>query len=147
MRTYCLRKFFVTQLTNHGVENKIVNFFIGHKVPPVDLAYWVRRVEELREIYRQREKFLNPISGAPSKPSAEEIEEMVERKLKEFLASKTFKRVCSKIFRELLNNNHEDYESKIVTSEDEVIKLSNEGYDCHLVGENKWLMRKRINGS
>jgi len=28
-----LRKFFVTQLTNHGVEDKVVNFFIGHKIP------------------------------------------------------------------------------------------------------------------
>jgi len=30
IRAHCLRKFFVTQLTNHGVEDKIVNFFIGH---------------------------------------------------------------------------------------------------------------------
>lgn len=55
MRAYCLRKFFTTQLTNHGIEDKIVNFFTCHKISPVDLVYWSRRVEELREIYRQRE--------------------------------------------------------------------------------------------
>ena len=51
IRVHCLRKFFVTQLTNHGVEDKIVNFFIGHKIPEVDRVYWIRRVEQLREIY------------------------------------------------------------------------------------------------
>jgi intergrase/recombinase len=55
MRAYCLRKFFTTQLTNRGVEDKIVNFFTCHKISPVDLVYWSRRVEQLREIYKQRE--------------------------------------------------------------------------------------------
>jgi site-specific recombinase XerD len=51
LRTHCLRKFFITQLTNHGVEDKILNFFICHKIPEVDRVYWFRRVEELRKIY------------------------------------------------------------------------------------------------
>jgi len=50
MRVHCLRKFFITQLTNHGVEDKIVNFFVCHKIPDVDRVYWFRRVEELRKI-------------------------------------------------------------------------------------------------
>jgi len=56
IRVHYLRKFFVTRLTNHGVEDKVVNFFTGHKIPEVDRVYWFRRVDELREIYRQREK-------------------------------------------------------------------------------------------
>ena len=44
IRIHCLRKFFITQLTNHGVEDKIVNFFIGHKISDVDRVYWFRRV-------------------------------------------------------------------------------------------------------
>lgn len=77
IRVYCLRKFFVTQLTNHGVGDKIVNFFIGHKIPEVDRVYWFRGVEQLREIYRQREKFLNPISGTQH----EDLKKIEERKL------------------------------------------------------------------
>jgi hypothetical protein len=62
LRAHCLRKFFVTQLTNHGVEDKIVNFFIGHKIPDVDRVYWFRRIEELRRIYAERQEHLNPLS-------------------------------------------------------------------------------------
>jgi len=54
MRVHCLRKFFITQLTNHGVEDKIVNFFVCHKIPDVDRVYWFRRIEELRKIYAER---------------------------------------------------------------------------------------------
>lgn len=147
MRTYCLRKFFITQMTNHGLEDKIINFITCHKVSPVDLTYWRRRVEELREIYRQKEKFINPISAASSKPPAEEIEELIEKKLKEFLRSDDFKNTCSEVFQGILNNNHERYESKIVTCEEEIIELSNEEYNCQIIEESKWLMRKTINGT
>ena len=37
MRTHGLRKFFITQLTNHGVEDKIINFFTCHKIPDIRL--------------------------------------------------------------------------------------------------------------
>lgn len=145
MRAYCLRKFFTTQLTNHGVEDKIVNFFTCHKISPVDLVYWSRRVEELREIYRQREKYLNPISGTQSRSSPEEIEEKIDNKMKEFVQSPEFKKVCNEIFQEILkNNNNERYKSVIVTSEDEVVKLSNKGYDCQAIGQNKWLMKRKL---
>ena len=63
MRTHCLRKFFITQLTNHGVEDKIINFFICHKIPDIDRVYWSRRVEQLRRIYEERQQYLNPING------------------------------------------------------------------------------------
>ncbi|HIH98157.1 MAG TPA: site-specific integrase, partial [Thermoplasmata archaeon] len=63
MRTHGLRKFFITQLTNHGVEDKIINFFICHKIPDIDRVYWSRRVEQLRKIYEERQQYLNPING------------------------------------------------------------------------------------
>ena len=31
---------------------------------------------------------------------------------------------------------------KIVSSEDEIISLTEKGYDCQTIGENKWLMKK-----
>ncbi|KXB04736.1 hypothetical protein AKJ48_01590 [candidate division MSBL1 archaeon SCGC-AAA261O19] len=146
VRTYCLRKFFMTQLTNHGMEDRIVDFLMCHKVSPVDLSYWQRRVDQLREEYRKREKFLNPISGAPSKPSADEIEELVENKLTEFIHSEEFKEACLEILREVpyLNSN-DSYKSIIVKSEEKIIKLSNKGYDCQPLENGKWLMRKEIN--
>ncbi len=63
MSAYSLRKFMITQLTNHGTEDKIVNFMTSHKLSPVDLAYWSRRVENLRVIYREREKGTSPDLG------------------------------------------------------------------------------------
>jgi len=142
MRAYCLRKFFITQMTNHGVQDKIVNFFTCHKISPVDLVYWSRRVDELREIYRQREKYLNPISDTQSKPSPEEIEQKIESKLKEFIQSQEFKEAVRKA---LNNNSNEVYSSKIVTTEQELIRLANKGYNCIPIVEGKWLMRKKYN--
>jgi integrase len=139
MRAYCLRKFFITQMTNHGVEDKIVNFLTCHKISSVDLVYWSRRVEELREIYRRREKYLNPVSGTQSRPSPEEIDQKIEAKLKVFIQSQELKEAFLKMLKE---NGNETCESKIVTSEEELIQLSNKGYDCQIIGTDKWLMRR-----
>ncbi len=38
-------------------------------------------------------------------------------------------------------------DSKIVATEKEVIELSNQGYDCQPIGENKWLMRRGPNAT
>jgi len=43
----------------------------------------------------------------------------------------------------LKENGNETYESKIVASEEELIRLSNKGYECQIIGTNKWLMRKK----
>lgn len=142
MRTYCLRKFFMTQLTNHGAEDRIVDFMMCHKVSRVDLSYWQRRVDQLREEYRKREKFLNPISGAPSKPSTDEIEELVEEKLREFIRSDDFKKARKELYRKIKSENGNRYESVIVKNEKEIIKYSNKGYSCEKIDDGKWLMRK-----
>ena len=34
--------------------------------------------------------------------------------------------------------------AKIVKTEKELIELSNQGYECQQVGNNKWLMRRKI---
>ena len=146
MRTYCLRKFFITQMTNHGVEDKMVNFFTCHKIPEVDLVYWSRRVEDLREIYREREKFLNPISSKQGRASPEEIDQKIEEKLKEFLVSEEFGEVCQRNLKNVLLKGERQYESRIVDSEEEVIRLTNRGYDCQMMGVNKWLMKRKILG-
>ncbi|KXB01928.1 hypothetical protein AKJ45_00915 [candidate division MSBL1 archaeon SCGC-AAA261F19] len=145
-RTYCLRKFFMTQLTNHGMEDRIVDFLMCHKVSSVDLSYWQRRVDQLREEYRKREKFLNPISGAPSKPSSDEIEVLVEDKLKELMQSEEFRESCREALDEIRSDNNPRYESEIVKSEEGIIKYSNKGYNCEKIDDGKWLMKKEIGG-
>jgi len=135
LRVHCLRKFFVSQLTNHRVEDRIVDFFIGHKIPEVDRVYWYRRVEALREIYAERQKYLNPLSKKQEidlnkleglKAKIKELEEEI-RKLKEERVS-----------------NQAKYDVKIVTSEEEIIELAKLGYDCQPIGESKWLMKIEI---
>jgi len=54
IRAHSLWKFFITQLTNHGVEDKIINFLTCHKISEVDRVYLSRRIDELRNIYAQR---------------------------------------------------------------------------------------------
>jgi integrase/recombinase XerD len=141
MRTYCLRKFFITQMTNHGVEDKMVNFFTCHKIPEVDLVYWSRRVED-----REREKFLNPISGKQGRPSPEEVDLRIEEKLKEFLVSKEFGEACQNILKNVFLEGGREYESRIVDDEEEVVRMADRGYDCQMMGVNKWLMKRKILG-
>jgi hypothetical protein len=141
MRAYSLRKFMITQLTNHGTEDKIVNFMTSHKLSPVDLAYWSRRVENLREIYREREKYLNPISGTQSKQNLDDIKNL-QAKIEEL------ENQIKIIMNGLANGNtvsaNQMYDTRIVTTEEEIIKFSSKGYDCQVIGENKWLMKRKL---
>jgi integrase len=133
LRAHSLRKFFVTQLTNHGVEDKIVNFFIGHKIPDVDRVYWFRRVEELRKIYAERQQHLNPNNNKRDFDlnKLEDLKakiEVLEKQIAELGKDK---------------DTHEvEYEATIVSSENEIIKLAELGYDCQPIGQSKWLMKR-----
>ena len=132
LRAHSLRKFFVTQLTNHGVEDKIVNFFIGHKIPDVDRVYWFRRVEELRKIYAERQQHLNP-SNQKREFDLNKLEDLkakiaeLEKEIKDLKEAKISSNNC---------------DAKIVTSEEEIVSLSTKGYDCQPIGVNKWLMKR-----
>ena len=62
LRAHSFRKFFITQMTNHGVQDKVADFFVGHAIGEVDRVYWSRRVEDLRKTYAERQQHLNPLS-------------------------------------------------------------------------------------
>jgi len=132
LRAHSFRKFFITQMTNHGVQDKIVDFFVGHAVSDIDRVYWTRRVEELRKIYADRQQHLNPISlkqeydlskieGLQSK-----IEELEER------------------IGELTLTHPAKFDAKIVSSEKEILELVTQGYECQQIGSGMWLMKKTI---
>lgn len=150
LRTHCLRKFFITQLTNHGVEDKILNFFVCHKIPEVDRVYWFRRVEELRKIYTQRQQYLNPINGKKNVYDLKQIEGIqakikdLDSKIDSFIKDDDLKKLVKNIIHKELKSqgSSNKIDSKIVKTEKEIIELSNQGYDCQPIGNNKWLMRK-----
>jgi hypothetical protein len=152
MRTHGLRKFFITQLTNHGVEDKIINFFICHKIPDIDRVYWFRRVEELRKIYVERQQYLNPINGKKPVFDPKQMKDIinkikeVDEKVDNFIKTEDLKKLVKEVIDKELKTNatQNQFESKIVKTEKELIELSNQGYECQQIGNNKWLMRRKI---
>lgn len=152
MRTHGLRKFFITQLTNHSVEDKIINFFICHKIPDIDRVYWFRRVEELRKIYVERQQYLNPINGKKPVFNPKQMKDIVDKikdmdkKIDSFINTDDLKNLVKEVISKELKTNttQNQFESKIVKTEKELIELSNQGYECQQIGNNKWLMRKRL---
>jgi integrase len=132
LRAHSFRKFFITQMTNHGVQDKVVDLFVGHSISEIDRVYWVRRVEELRKIYADRQQHLNPIS-LKQEYDLTKIEGL-QAKLQE-LESKITK---------LSSKRETKLESKIVQSEVELLHYVSEGFDCQVVGTNKWLVKREI---
>jgi hypothetical protein len=134
LRAHSLRKFFITQLTNHGIEDKIINFLTCHKIPEVDRVYWSRRVEELRNIYAQRQQYLNPLNHKREydlnklKDIKAKIKEL-EKRMKDLEKTKA---------------SQMNYDVVIVNSEEKIIELAKLVYDCQPLGEHKWLMKKQI---
>jgi len=152
IRTHCLRKFFITQLTNHGVEDKIINFLTCHKISDVDAVYWNRRVDTLRHIYADRQQYLNPINGKKKHFDMKQIKGIIAKinDLEKRLGVLPTGESVQEMILDALEKNRrgqnssEIYESKIVSSKEEVINLSNLGYDCQPIGNCEWLMRKKV---
>ncbi|MCW1296716.1 MAG: site-specific integrase [Candidatus Parvarchaeota archaeon] len=152
MGVHCLRKFFITQLTNHGMEDKIVNFFVCHKISDIDRVYWFRRVEELRRIYAQRQQYLNPINGKKLVFDLKQMEGIIAKikdmdaRIDNLIKTDDLKKIIREVVSQELKNQlmSKQYESKVVSSEEEVVELSNLGYECQPLGNGKWLMRRKI---
>jgi hypothetical protein len=146
IRVHCLRKFFITQLTNHGVEDKIINFLTCHKISDVDAVYWNRRVDTLRRIYADRQQYLNPINGKKRYYNLKEIKG-IQNKIqdidKRILDIEQVKELVKEAIEEELIRFKKaiEHDSKIVTSEQELIEFSKIGYNCTPLGNGKWLMR------
>jgi len=152
MRTHGLRKFFITQVTNHGVEDKIINFFICHKIPDIDRVYWFRRIEELRKIYVERQQYLNPINGKKPVFDPKQMKDIIDKiknmdeKVDNFIKTDDLKNLVKEILSKEVKTDtmQNQFESKIVKTEKELIELSNQGYECQQIGNNKWLMKRKI---
>ncbi|MEA2055783.1 MAG: site-specific integrase [Candidatus Thermoplasmatota archaeon] len=154
IRTHCLRKFFITQMTNHGMEDKIVNFLTCHKISEIDCVYWNRRVDTLRRIYAERQQYVNPINGKKKHFDMKQIKGIIakikdlEKRLDVLPTDESVQKMILEALEKngVGQNSSEVYESKIVNSKEEVINLSNLGYDCQSIGNREWLMRKKTLG-
>jgi len=154
IRTHCLRKFFITQMTNHGMEDKIVNFLTCHKLSEVDCVYWNRRVDTLRRIYADRQQYVNPINGKKKYFDLKQLKGLIgkikdlEERIDSLPTSEMVRKIVSEILEENGISKHPvvEYESKIVNTKEEVIRLSNIGFECQQLGNSEWLMRKKILG-
>jgi site-specific recombinase XerD len=154
IRIHCLRKFFITQMTNHGMEDKIVNFLTCHKISEVDCVYWNRRVDTLRQIYAERQQYINPINGKKKHFDMKQMKGILakikdlEGRIDCLPTSEMVKKTVSGLLEEngISRNLLGEYESKIVNTKEEVIRLSNLGFDCQPIGNREWLMRKKILG-
>ena len=154
MRTHCLRKFFVTQMTNHGMEDKIINFLTCHKISEIDCVYWNRRVDTLRRIYSERQQYVNPINGKKKHFDLKKLKGIIakikdlEGRIDSLPTTEAVQEVISEVLEKngVGQNSSEVYESKIVNIKEEVIRLSNLGFDCQPIGNSEWLMRKKTMG-
>jgi integrase len=144
IRTHCLRKFFITQLTNHGVEDKIINFLTCHKISNVDSVYWNRRIDSLREIYNERQQYINPIDGDKKHYNLDEIKD-IQSKIQDMDDRIPNIKQIKELITKLLNDKMEEIKPKqdsiIVNNEDDIIKYSKMGYSCTPIGNGKWLMK------
>lgn len=140
VRVHCLRKFFITQLTNHGVEDKIINFLTCHKISDVDSVYWNRRIEDLRRIYNERQQYLNPINGDKRHYNLEEVKG-IQDKIKDMDKRIPTIKQIKNIIIETMNEIKTKSDTIIVKSEKEIIEYSKQGYSCTPLGNGKWLMK------
>lgn len=142
IRIHCLRKFFITQLTNHGVEDKIINFLTCHKISDVDSVYWNRRIDSLREIYAERQQYLNPINGDKRHYNLEEIKG-IQDKIKDLENKIPTMNQIKKVIVDTINQYKDRLEpdTVIVRNDIDIIKYSKLGYTCTPLGDGKWLMK------
>jgi len=146
MRVHCLRKFFITQMTNHGVEDKIINFLTCHKISEVDAVYWNRRVDTLRRIYAERQQYVNPVNGKRKYYDLREIKGIRGKIMdmeKRILSVEQIRKLIKDAFEEELSclKSIVEHDSQIVTSEQEILRLSKMGFSCTPLGDGRWLMR------
>ena len=71
----------------------------------------------------------------------------IDARIDNLIKTDDLKKTIREVIREELKNqtSTKQYESKIVSTEKEVIELSNLSYECQPLGNGKWLMRQKVN--
>ena len=112
-------------MTNHGVQDKVIDFFAGHAVSEIDRVYWSRRVEDLRKTYAERQQHLNPLS-LKQEYDLSKIEGLqakiieLEARIEDITAKSTVR-----------------FESASIDSEAELEDLAKKGYECQVIAPGK----------
>ena len=105
-------------MTNHGVQDKVVDFFVGHAVTEIDRVYWARRTGDLRKIYSDRQQHLNPIS----------LKQEYDLSKIEGLQAKIME--LESRLEEISSKDSNSFETKIVETESELEYLARKGFEC-----------------
>jgi Ni,Fe-hydrogenase III large subunit len=100
----------------------------------------------------QRQQYLNPINGKKNVYDLKQIEGIqakikeLDEKIDNLLKTNDIKKLVKEIVSKELKNkiSISKFESKILTTEKEIIELSNQGYDCRPIGKNKWLIKRKL---
>ena len=73
----------------------------------------------------------------------------LEGRIDNLPSSEMVQKIVSEILEKskISEDSTEEYESKIVNTKEEVILLSNLGFDCQPIVNGEWLMRKKILGT
>jgi hypothetical protein len=71
----------------------------------------------------------------------------LDSRIDNFIKTDDLKKIIKEIVSEELKKQTitKQYESRIVSTEKEVIELSNLGYECQPLGNSRWLMRRKAN--
>lgn len=71
----------------------------------------------------------------------------MDARIDNFIKTDDLKKIIKGVVSEELKNQASvnQYESKIVSTKEDVIKLSNLGYECQPLGNGNWLMRRKVN--
>ena len=89
---------------------------------------------KLRDVYRGREKYLNPLTGVQTRKDVEEMEKLKKKVEK-------LEKLVGKL-QKAQSMSKRKHDAKIVTSKEEIIELVQQGYICQSIGENQWLLTK-----
>ena len=92
---HALRESFGSIMTNSGVRDTIVNFWLGHEIGELAEAYKSVQFESLKQMYLAREKL---ISISAQKVDVEELEEKMKTEMEQ--QSKQLQLMVNSLFTE-----------------------------------------------
>ncbi len=138
----------VTQKNKQEIERNLEfkkhNFLLllltCHKISDVDSVYWNRRIDDLRNIYNERQQYINPVNGDKRHYNLKEvkgIQDKIKDMDKRIPTIKQIKEIIVETMKELRPQS----DTIIVNSEKDIIEYSKQGYSCTPLGNGKWLMK------
>ena len=99
-----------------------------------------------RRIYAERQQYLNPINGKRKYYNLKEIKGIrgkIQNMDKRIPSIEQIKKLIKEVLQEEMIRLKQvvEHDSRIVSTEQEILEFSKLGYSCTALGNGKWLMR------